>query len=259
MEPILFPTAEIVRFVIVLTRLAGIMLFAPFFSNRSIPPHIRIIFSVITAFVLAPSLPLSKIPPELGLGNIAGIFVTEVLFGVVLGFAAACIFAGFQTAGQIIAFQLGFALINVMDPDSQVESPVFSFLQNYIGLLFFLLINGHHWFLLAIHESFAVLPVGGIHLRGALVEQIIGFSASILVIGVRIAGPIIAVTIITDVIIGIIGRTAPQINLLMVGMPLKLLVGFGCLSFSFYFLPRYLDSLFLSLSRTLHSLVYAMS
>jgi flagellar biosynthesis protein FliR len=258
MNPILVPTAEIVRFVLVLTRLSGIMFLAPFFGHNSIPMHIRIVFSMVTAFILAPSLPLNMISADLNLGNIAGVFINEIMFGVILGFAALCIFAGLQFAGQMISFMLGFSIINIIDPQTQVESPVFSFLYNYLGLLIFLMINGHHWFLLAINESFSVLPIGGIHIRGSLAAQIVDFSASILVIGIKIAAPIIAVTVIADIIIGIIGRTAPQINLLVVGMPMKLLIGFSCMSFSFYFLTHYLETLFLSLSRTLITLVHAM-
>jgi flagellar biosynthetic protein FliR len=121
------------------------------------------------------------------------------------------------------------------------------------------MINGHHWFLLAVNQSFSVLPIGGVHIRGPLALQLISFSASSLIIGVKIAAPIIAVTVIVDIVLGIIGRTAPQIHLLIVGMPLKLLVGFSCMSFSLYFLSHYLEILFLSLSRTLVSLVHAMN
>lgn len=259
MDPIFVPTAEIVRFVLVLTRLSGIMILAPFFSSNTVPAHVRVVFSIVTAFILAPSLPLNRVPIDLDLGNIAGVFVSEVMFGVILGLAALCVFAGLQFAGQVISFQLGFSIINIIDPQTQVESSVFSFLLNYIGLLIFLLINGHHWFLLAINESFSVLPIGGVHIRGPLVAQMIGFSASTLIIGLKIAAPIIAVTVITDVVMGIIGRTAPQIHLLVIGMPLKLLVGFSCMSFSFYFMSHYLESLFLSLSRSLVSLAQAMN
>ncbi len=258
MAPILLSTAEIIRFAIVLLRISGIMVFAPFFSNQSFPVQIRIAFSLVTAFVLAPSLPLKQLPVELGLSNITALFANEILLGLILGFAAMCVFAGLEFAGQIISFQLGFSLINVIDPQSNVEAPVFSFMQNYIGLLFFLLINGHHWFLLAVNESFSALPVGGIHLQAPLVEYIVRLSAEILVIGLRIAGPVIAVTIITDVIMGVIGRTAPQINIIIVGMPLKLLVGFGCLSFSFYFLPRYLEGIYSALFKGLFLLVRSM-
>ena len=258
MTPIFFSAAEIVRFFIVLLRISGIMLLAPLFSSQSIPTYVRVAFALVITLVLAPSLPLNAIPPELNLGNMVGLFLGEILVGVLLGFAAICVFGGFQFAGQVISFQLGFSLVNVIDPQTQVDSSVFSFFQNYIGLLFFLIINGHHWFLLAINDSFSVLPVGGVHLPGPLFQYLIHLTAELLVIGLRIAGPIIAVAIITDVIMGVLGRAAPHINILIVGMPLKALVGFGCLSLSFYFLPRYLEGVYSTLHQTLFLLLHAI-
>lgn len=259
MEPFLISTPEIIRFVIALLRVSGIMLFAPFFSNQAVPVQIRAAFALVIAYVLAPSLPFSAIPNDLDLSSITGLVAGEILSGILLGFAASCVFAGLQFAGQIISFQLGFSLINQFDPQTNVEAPVFSFLHNYVGLLFFLLINGHHWFLLAISESFGPLPVGGFQIHGSVLAWILELSAQVLVIGLRIAGPVIAVTTIVDVVLGIIGRAAPQIQILIVGMPLKILVGFGSLSFSFYFLPRYLASIYSTLYKTLFSLVHAMS
>jgi flagellar biosynthetic protein FliR len=258
MTPILFSTAEIIRFLIVLLRVSGIMVLAPLFSSQSIPIPMRVAFSLVVSLVLAPSLPLKAVPSDLNLSTVLAVFPGEILFSVLLGFAAMCVFAGFQFAGQIVSFQLGFSVINVIDPQTQVESSVFSFLQNYLGLLFFLLINGHHWFLLAINQSFSSLPVGGAHIQGPLVDYLIRLSAELLVIGVRIAGPVIAVTVITDVVMGVLGRAAPQIHILIVGMPLKTLVGFGCLSFSFYFLPRYLEGIYSGLYRTLFSLAHTI-
>jgi len=258
MDPILFSTAEIVRFLIVLLRLSGIMILAPLFSSQSIPVPVRIAFAFVVSFVLAPSMPLNAVPPEVNLGNMAPLFLGEVMFGALLGFAAACVFAGLQFAGQVVSFQLGFSLINMIDPQSEVDSSVFSFFQNYIGLLLFLLINGHHWFLLAINESFAALPVGGFHLQAPMAEHLIRLSAELLVIGLRIAGPVIAVSVITDIVMGVLGRAAPQINIIIVGMPLKTLIGFGCLSFSLYFLPRYLGMVYSALHETLFSLVHAI-
>jgi flagellar biosynthetic protein FliR len=259
MAPILISTAEIVRFGIVLVRLSGIMIFAPFFSNQSIPVLLRVVFTLFATLVLAPALPLSSLPAGLDLSNLTTVFVNEIVVGAVLGLAASFVFAGLQFAGQMISFLLGFSLINVIDPQTQVEAPVFSFINNYVGLLFFLLINGHHWFLLAISESFRVLSVGGIHLQAPLLAYIIQLSAQVLVIGIRIAGPVIAVTVITDIVMGVIGRAAPQINIIIVGMPLKTLVGFSCLSFSFYFLPRYLEDLYSLLFKTLFALVQGMA
>jgi flagellar biosynthesis protein FliR len=259
MAPYLISTPELIRFVIVLLRVSGIMLFAPFFSNQAVPLQIRAAFALVISCVLAPSLPLGLIPNDLGFNNITGLAAGEILSGILLGFVASCVFAGMQFAGQVVSFQLGFSLINQYDPQTNVEAPVFSFLYNYVGLLFFLLINGHHWFLLAISESFGPLPIGGFRIHGSILAWILQLSAQVLVIGLRIAGPIIVVTTITDVVLGIIGRAAPQIQIIIVGMPLKILVGLGCLSFSFYFLPRYMASLYSTLSKTLFSLVNAMS
>jgi flagellar biosynthesis protein FliR len=258
MVPILVSSAEVVRFLIVLMRVSGIMILAPFFSSQTVPAHVRIAFALVVSFLFAPSFPLRSIPADLNLSTIATVLPSEILFGVLLGFAATCVFAGFQFAGQVVSFQLGFSIVNVIDPQTQVESSVFSFFQNYLGLLFFLLINGHHWFLLAINQSFSLLPVGGVHLHASFMEYTIRLVGEMFVIGLRIAGPVIAVSVITDVVMGVIGRTAPQINILIVGMPLKTLVGFGCLSVSFYFLPRYLGQVYAVLYRTLFSLVHAV-
>jgi len=125
-------------------------------------------------------------------------------------------------------------------------------------LIFFLLINGHHWFFLAVSDSFRYLPVEGVRLHGPVIQEIIRLSSQVLVAGVQIAAPVLAVTIICDVVLGIIGRAAPQIQILIVGMPLKTLVGFTCLSISFYFLPQLLGKLFMQLYQNLFAFMHSM-
>ena len=249
-----YSIAEVMRFVIVLTRLSGIMLVAPFLSAGYIPLHIRAVFTLFATLALTQALPLGNIPLEPSMGSITVLLFFEMLFGVVVGFSALCIFAGLQMAGQIIAFKMGFAMINLIDPQTHVNMPIFSFILNYIGILLFLLINGHHFFFLAVSESFINIPVGGFVFNGPLLNQIVGFTAAIFVIGVKIAGPLIVVVIIVDVVVGVIGRTAPQLHVMVIGMPLKILAGLALLSISLYFLPRFLESLFLPLSRVIQAL-----
>jgi flagellar biosynthesis protein FliR len=258
MAPIHIPIEEIIRFMIVLFRVSGIMIAAPLFSSQSVPTQVRAILTLMVTLIMTPSLALNAVPAGLNLVTIPGIILNEAMVGVIIGFAAAFVFAGLQFAGQIISFQLGFSMINVIDPQTQVESSVFSFLQNYIGLLLFLLINGHHWFFLAVNDSFRCLPVGGFHFTTPLFQQLIRLSADIFIIGVRVAGPIIAIVVITDIVMGILGRAAPQIHILIIGMPLKILIGFTCLSFSLYFLPRYLEMVYASLYKTMFSLIHLM-
>jgi len=259
MPAIIFSPTEILHFLIVLLRISGIVIFAPFFGSPSIPYQVRIAFALVTSFLLAPSLPINIATAGTGLSDITLIVVGEFMSGMILGLAANLVFAGIQYAGQLISFQMGFSLIKLIDPQTNVESTVFSFIHNFIALLLFLLINGHHWFLQAVAESFQFMSVGGMNIQGPLVELIVHLSSQVFVIGLKIAAPILVVTIVTDIVIGIIGRAAPQIHILILGLPLKLLVGFSCLSFSLYFIPSYLETVFTSLYDTLFLLVRTMS
>jgi len=245
-------------FAVVLFRVAGIMVFAPFYNGSAFPAQVKVILVLIVALTLAPVVPQSQLPSEYGLAQVVTAVLGEVVIGIVLGLAASFVFGGLQLAGQIMGFQIGFSIINVMDPQTAVETSVISILNNLIGLTLFLLVNGHHWFFLAVSESLSYLPVGGVHLNGPLVEEVLRLSGRIFVSGLRIAGPVVAVTIISDVVIGIIGRAAHQINILIVGMPVKTLIGLAALSIAFYFLPAFLGTSFLQLSRDLMGLVHGM-
>ncbi len=259
METTQISLTDIVRFSMVLTRVGGIMVFAPFFSSRSIPSQAKVALSLISSFALFPVVPASSLPADINLGTFLVLSLSQVMYGVLIGLISNFLFAGMQLAGQLISFNLGFSIINLIDPQSEVEVSVFSLLQNYVGLMFFFLMNGHHFFFLAVSESFNYLPLNGLTIKGPLVDQVIRLSSQVLVSGVQIAGPVLAVTIIIDIVLGIIGRAAPQIQVLIVGMPLKILVGFGCLSISFYFLPHLLGKSFEQLYQVLMAVTRSMA
>jgi flagellar biosynthesis protein FliR len=256
---VVFSMAEVVRFAVVLCRIGGIMVFAPIFSSRSIPSELKVTVTLVATVALCPALALGKVPANLDLTGVLGFCMSELLFGMLLGLVSNFIFAGLQTAGQIISFQLGFSIINVIDPQTEVETSVISFLQYYLGFLFFLMIDGHHWFFQAVSDSFNYLPVGGIRLHGRVVEEVVRLSSEMFVTGLQVAGPVLAVTIISDVALGMISRAAPQINVLIVGMPLKTLVGFACMGVSFYFLPRLLGASYAALFEHLFTLLRGMA
>jgi len=250
--------AQVISFTVVLFRVAGIMVFAPFYSGSAFPVQVKVILPLLVALTLAPVVPQAQLPSEYGLLQVITSVLGEILIGMVLGLVASFIFGALQLAGQIMGFQLGFSIINVMDPQTSVEISVISILNNFIGLVLFLLINGHQWFFLAVSESLSYLPVGGVRLNGPLVEEVLRLSSRIFASGLRIAGPVVAVTIISDIVVGLIGRAAHQVNILIVGMPVKTLVGLVALSIAFYFLPAFLGASFLQLSRDLMGLVHGM-
>lgn len=258
MISLVFSQSDIVRFGIVLFRVAGIMTFAPFFSSRAVTYQVRIALTLTATLAMAPSVSLGPIPSETNMGTLLGLVMGEVAFGMMLGLVASFIFAGLQFAGQVVAFQLGFSLANLIDPQSEVETSVVSFLYYYLGVLLFLLINGHHWFFLAVNDSFNYLPVQGVTLHAPLINDLIRLSSQMFVSGMQIAAPVLAITIISDIVLGILGRAAPQIHILIVGLPLKSLVGFAALSISFYFLPQLLAKYYLQLHHDLFALLQRM-
>jgi flagellar biosynthesis protein FliR len=258
MLSLVFSQADIVRFGIVLFRVAGVMTFAPFFSSGAVSYQVRIALTLTATLAMAPSVSPGLLPSDLSLGTLLGVVMGEIAFGMMLGLVASFIFAGLQLAGQLAAFQLGFSIVNLIDPQSEVETSVVSFLYYYLGILLFLLINGHHWFFLAVGESFNYLPVQGITLHAPVINELVRLSSRMFVAGLQIAAPVLAMTIITDIVLGILGRAAPQINILIVSLPLKSLVGFAALSISFYFLPQLLGKYYLELHHDLFALLHRM-
>jgi flagellar biosynthetic protein FliR len=250
---------EVAGFAVVLFRIAGIMGFAPFFNSSAIPAQVKVLIPLTVALMLAPVAPQAAAAADFTLVRLVVSLAGEFLIGMVLGLVASFLFAGIQLAGQIAGFQLGFSIINVIDPQTEVQTSVISVLYNFVGLVFFLLVDGHHWFLLAVSRSFDYLPVGGVHLQGPLVEGVLRMSSQIFVSGLQMAGPVVVATVVADVIMGIIGRAAPQINILIVGMPIKTLVGLGCMSLAFYFMPELLGRYLVELSRVLLNILPALS
>lgn len=212
------------RFLLVTLRITGLFTTAPVFQSRNLPPAIRLGLVLFISLVLTPVIPgsagVSSLP---ALGLLA---VQEILVGLVMGFMVSMALAAVQVAGQLIDVPIGFGMVNVLDPQTGVGMPVLGQLQHIIALWFFLLVDGHHLLLRALVESYRLLPAGGtpFFLRGtALVVK--GFS-NMFLLGFTIALPIVGVLFLTSIGLGILVRLIPQINVFMVGYPLKILIGF---------------------------------
>ena len=147
------------------------------------------------------------------------------MIGVFIGFTAKLIFAGIQLAGQLIGFQMGFAIANVIDPTRGSQISVIAEFQYMLALLLFLLMDGHHIFLYAIAESFRIIPPLGFHYSGQILQTMIGFINNMFVIAVKVGAPIIAILFFVSIGLGMIARTVPQINVFVVGFPLQIAVG----------------------------------
>ena len=210
------------------SRMSGIVMFAPFLGDTVVPTGVKaalvvtltaLLYPVLSSHVLAASP--ERWPFILG---------CELLVGIALGIAANLVFEAAQMAGQVLSVQMGYSLVNILDPQTQVETNVLSvFHQNFV-LLIFLALNAHHWILRAVARSFDYLPPGSAHLSGPFVTGLLAAAGSVLKIGIQIAAPILGATMVADLFLGLLSKASPQLPLLMLGPAIKGLFGVLLLS-----------------------------
>ncbi len=155
------------------------------------------------------------------LANVAGIALNEMAIGALLGLSLSFVFDAAQMAGQTMGFQVGFSLVNVIDPQTQVETPVLATCHQMVVLLIFLQLNVHHWLLRGMAKSFEYFPAGDFHLAGAAVERLLHAAGGILVAGIQIAAPVLLATMTADITLGFISKASQQLQVLFVGLSVK--------------------------------------
>jgi len=213
-------------FVLVLLRVSAIIVTIPVLSEATVPARIKAGLSVIIAVIIFPIV-VSQIPPIKNIHFIQLLFLMfgEVLIGLTIGFVARLVFAAIQMAGDIIGFQMGFSVANVIDPMSSQMVSIITQLQYLIAMLVFLTVNAHHLFFQAIVQSYVLIAPLSFHFSGQLMQFIFDVSKDMFVIALKIAAPIMAVMIFTNVALGVIARTVPQMNIFIVGFPLQISLG----------------------------------
>ncbi|MCP4633559.1 MAG: flagellar type III secretion system protein FliR [candidate division Zixibacteria bacterium] len=221
--PLLSQKFEI--FMLIFCRISGICFISPFLGQKNIPIKVKTIITFSIALLALPMVPLPE--HELG-GSLFEIFMLvfkEVSFGALLGFVSLLLFLGIQLAGQIIGFQMGFAIVNVIDPSTQTQISIISEFKYIIAILVYLTINGHHFLISAIVQSFQLIPPGTISFAQSTSELVSRACSQIFVIALKVAAPAMVTLFLTSLALGIIARTVPQMNVFIVGFPLKIGVG----------------------------------
>jgi len=151
---------------------------------------------------------------------------------------ALLLFMAFQFGGQIVGFQMGFAIVNVVDPQSQQQVSLIGSLEYTIAALLFLVLNGHHLLLMALARSFTIVPPLSVSPDVEVYGGLVRMTSQVFVIAVRIAAPAMAALLLTNVALSIIARTVPQMNIFIVGFPIGIAVGLASLAFSAPLLVR---------------------
>lgn len=252
------PLAQIEVFFLVFVRVAALLMSIPVFDGQSVPATVK------ASLILALSLALFPVVgPQLAPGpdSTAALVVGlggELLLGIAIGLSVRLLFVGVQMAGQVAGYQMGIAISDIMDPASSAQIPILAQFYNILAMLLFLTFNIHHWFFRALAESFRRLPPLSGTYTPAVSAHVLEMAGQMFVVAIQVAAPVIVVLVLSSVAFGLVARTVPQMNVFIVAMPLKVVIGLLFASFSLPFLTGYLGGLFGRMGTTLAVILRAV-
>jgi len=245
---------SLLAFSLLLIRVMGLIFAAPFFGNTAIPKRTKVGLSLVLAGLLFPFIPLPPSIPD-GPLPIALAVVKELLIGVCLGFAVFLLFEAVVFFGQVVSYQMGFAIVSSIDPESQQRVPIIGQFEYLLVSLVFLALNGHHLLLSGLYSSLRVIPLGGGGWHSSLLPFMIGSTKGVFAIALKLGAPVIAALLFSDLIMGLMARAIPQMNVFIIGYPIRIGVGFLALAFGIPLLVDNLHQLFRGLEGEMATLL----
>lgn len=234
---------QLAVFFLVLARLSAFFAVGPVFSMPNIPGPVKAGLSFAVTVIV---FPLVDLPAGVNLSDgwsYVLALIQETMVGLALGFIANLILSALVFAGSLIDMHIGFFASSIFDPLSGATAGILARFMHLLGLAALLGFNGHHVFIAALVRSYAVVPVGAAQVNGESAFFLIKVFGHMISIGVQIAAPLIAVMLIIDVTLGLLARTAPQINVFMLGFPIKIIFGLLVISVMVPVLTRIIYSL----------------
>ncbi|MFH2036182.1 MAG: flagellar biosynthetic protein FliR [Candidatus Zixiibacteriota bacterium] len=221
-----FGTEKLQLFLLVSFRAAGLFIAAPIIGNNSVPQMVKVGLAIILAMIMVPVAGKSTILVVESVWVLAMLAFKEALVGFIIGLFFSLLFIGIRMAGNIIGFQIGLMIANIMDPETNSNVSLAGEFWFIVATLIFLVIDGHHAIISAFRDSYHLVPVGYFNFTGGAGEMLIHYSAYTFVIAIKLAAPVIITLFLTTVALGVVARTVPQMNIFIVGIPLKIGIGF---------------------------------
>ncbi len=225
-EFLTYGTEKLQIFLLISLRAAGMFIASPVIGHKSIPTMVKVGLAITLAVVLIPIVSEMPLPEIDSVWMLGGIAIKEILVGFIIGLFFAILFDAVRMSGNIIGYQIGLLVAQVLDPEANSNvSMVGEFLYT-LALLIFLAIDGHHAILSAFADSYKMIPIGIFNFSGSAGEMLIKFTAYSFTIAIKLAAPVMITLFLVTVSLGVIARTVPQMNIFIVGLPLKIGIGF---------------------------------
>jgi flagellar biosynthetic protein FliR len=250
---------QLQMFFLVFLRTGAFLMSIPMLNAPSVPVLFRLALTLSASLLLFPLLTLGTLPPATDVLTLVVAAAGEILIGILAGLSIRLIFEGVQLAGQLAGYQMGLAIAEVVDPASEDQVAILSQFTSILATVVFLVINGHHWFIRTLVESYALVPPVGFHVNGPVLERIARLTGEMFLIGLKAGAPVIVALVLGTVAFGLVARTVPQMNVFVVSMPLNVALGLFFFGLSLPHVAAYLGDLFHGVARNALILLKAMS
>jgi flagellar biosynthetic protein FliR len=246
--------AQFLGFLLILARVGSVLVFAPFFGSEAVPKQVKAMLGLLLALALASALgfPAPQISTS---GGWLLALVGEVALGMAIGFVSGLVFSAVQMGGEMIGLQMGFGIVNVIDPVANIQISIIGQFKFILALLVFLAVRGHHMILQALAHSFQQSPPGAAFLSANTANLIAGLFGLIFETGLRVAAPVIVALLVISAATGIISRSVPQVNFLVVGFAFRIGMGLLVLLFGVSFYVEYIGDAFQDIPGQLIALI----
>lgn len=211
---------------LVFFRIVFFITFCPVLSSKNFPAVLKIMLAVFLTIISLSTISLTSLPTFTWGLTFLFLLLKEMMLGFSMGFLGQLMFTAVEIAGQQIDFQVGFSMAQVYDTTFQISGSQYGKLYYWLATCVFFITNLHHQLIKGIVASFTLVPVGAVNFSGATIEGIVKVFSQTIEMAVNLAAPIIIALLVIDLILGILARTVPQINLLMLSLPLKTGISF---------------------------------
>lgn len=241
-----------------LFRISVVLFLLPFFGGKSVPTLVKAALVLVLTLAVWPALSFPGTLMPANPWEIIVMFLGELLLGLIMGMMVQFLFSAIQMGGQIIGFQMGFSMVNVVDPSTGTSETATAHFLYMIAMLTFFALDGPLHLLAGVAGSFELVPPGTLLLTTEAVKNVFSFSAQLFVLAIHIAAPVMAAIFMIDLAMALIGRAAPQMHILVLGFPVKIAVGFFFLSFLFDIMSSYVGNYIQGLDAVYHHLFRAL-
>jgi flagellar biosynthetic protein FliR len=237
------PPHGLAVFLLVLVRASAIFLTAPVLGNANVPARVKIGLSALMALIMTPML--MELPVKADIDSIWGIVpavISELVLGILIGLLAQFFFVAIQFAGQVVGLQMGFGMASVFDPHFGASVSVTGQFYLLVGILVFLLLDGHHWILIALQKSFTTIPLASFAFDAKALGTLLAASNDLFWVALMLMAPVLGVLVLGEVAMAIVARIMPQMNVFVAAFPVKIFLGVLTMALSFPLLVGVLGS-----------------